>query len=174
MDIHRTYQFSVVVATAAATAVGAPPPPPWQQGARGTQLERFEWRHTFGKEVDDLIGEPAAGWKLVRLEREAPSSGCVATISAAAAAGEGGVAVSGSGTGGRQTGDGKEVVAFWASGKATRKEAMKLRFLNTGGTGEFGDTFALAAVVSAMGMWDHVRRERQKNPDHGDHGLVCR
>lgn len=118
IDIYRAYKFSVAT------------------GPGDRQLERFEWRHTFwGDEVGDLIGGLAAGWKLVRLDRDA------------------------SGNGG--TSDGKEVVAVWATGKKTLKEAMKFRFLNAGVTGELGQSFGLAAVVSAMGMWDHARRERQ-------------
>lgn len=130
-DIHRAYKFSV------ATGPGM-----HQQQQHGDQqLERFEWRHTLGEEVGDLIGGLAAGWKLVRLDRDVRGNG--------------------------GTSDGKEVVAVWGTGKMTLKEAMKFRFLNAGVTGELGELFGLAAVVSAMGMWDHVRRERQSNPDHG-------
>lgn len=135
-EVHRVYKFSV-----------ATNPDQQRQQQQGGQLERFEWRHTFGEEVGGLIGGPAAGWKLVRLDRDASASG--------------------GGEGGGHTSDGKEVVAVWATGKKTLKEAMKFRFLNAGVTGELGDSFSVAAVVSAMGMWDHVRRENQNNPDHG-------
>lgn len=137
VDIYRAYKFSVAITGASQQQQ--------QQQQGGQQLEEhFEWRHTFGGEVADLIGGPAAGWKLVRLDRNA------------------------SGHGG--TSDGKEVVAVWANGKKTLKEAMTFRFLNAGVTGELGDLFGLAAVVSAMGIWDHIRRERQNNPDHGGQG----
>lgn len=105
-------------------------------------VENFEWRHTFGEEVGDLIGGPAAGWKLVRTG--SPSGAAKA-----------------------QTSDGKEVVAVWVSGRRELKEAMKFRFLNSGASEELGATFEYAAVMSALGMWDHIRRERQKNRDHG-------
>lgn len=129
VDIHWAYQSSV------ATGPGM-----HQQQQHGDQqLERFEWRHTFGEEVGCLIGGLAAGWKLVRLDRDVCGNG--------------------------GTSDGKEVVAVWAAGKKTLKEAMKFRFLNTGVTGELGELIGLAAVVSAMGMWDHARRARQSNPE---------
>lgn len=102
------------------------------------RVEEFEWRHTIGKEVSDLVGGTAAGWTLVR------------TFAM-----------------GGQTSDGQEVVAVWSAGYKSKKEAMKFRFLSSGASGELGDKFESAAVVSALGMWDHVRRQRQKNPDHG-------
>lgn len=110
------------------------------------RVESFEWRHTFGEQVGDLIGGPAAGWKLVRMDSQ-PGSGA------------------------GQTRDGHEVVAVFASGKKSLKEAMKFRFLNSGALGELGPSFDYAAVMTALGIWDHVRRERQKNPDHGGHGI---
>lgn len=107
------------------------------------RTESFEWRHTFGPEVGDLVGGgPAAGWKLVRID---PQSGAV---------------------GFRTSGD-REMVAVWVSGRKNLKEALKFRFLNSGASGELGHSFRYAAVMSALGMWDHLRRERQKNPDHG-------
>ncbi|KAJ4389298.1 hypothetical protein N0V93_006764 [Gnomoniopsis smithogilvyi] len=106
------------------------------------RVESFEWRHTFGKEVSDLVGGTAAGWTLVRT-------------------GEAG-----------QSGDGQEVVAVWAAGYKSKKEAMRFRFLSSGASGELGDVFESAAVVSALGMWDHVRRARQKNPDHGGQAMI--
>lgn len=108
------------------------------------RVEDFEWRHTFGGEVGDLIGGPAAGWKLVRIGSAPGAATCKV-----------------------QTSDGKEVVAVWVSGRRDLKEAMKFRFLNSGAAEELGATFEYAAVMSALGMWDHIRRERQKNPDHG-------
>ncbi|KAJ4418468.1 hypothetical protein N0V82_005548 [Gnomoniopsis sp. IMI 355080] len=106
------------------------------------RVESFEWRHTVGKEVSDLVGGTAAGWTLVRM----------------GAAG--------------QTDDGREVVAVWAAGYQSKKEAMKFRFLSSGASDELGDMFESAAVVSALGMWDHVRRARQKNPDHGGQSMI--
>lgn len=107
------------------------------------RVESFEWRHTFGKEVSDLIGGTAAGWTLVR-------TGAVG-----------------------QTGDGQgEVVAVWAAGYQSKKEAMKFRLLNSGASGVLGAMFESAAVVSALGMWDHVRRARQSNPDHGGQAMI--
>lgn len=106
------------------------------------RVENFEWRHTFGKEVSDLVGGTAAGWTLVR-------TGAVG-----------------------QTGDGQEVVAVWAAGYQSKKEAMRFRLLNSGASGELGAMFGSAAVVSALGMWDHVRRAKQKNPDHGGQAMV--
>lgn len=146
VDVHRFHRFSV--ATGGGGGGGA---------GQGTRIENFEWRHTFGEEVGDLIGGMAAGWKLVRMGL--PYEGTPPSSSNSNPGGGG----SGSG----QTSDGREVVAVWASGKKTLKEAMKFRFLNSGASGLLGDRFAFVAVVSAMGMWDHVRRERQKNPDHG-------
>lgn len=102
------------------------------------RVESFEWRHTFGKEVSDLVGGTAAGWTLVR-------TGAI----------------------GVQTDDGHEVVAVWSAGYTSKKEALKFRFMSSGASGELGDRFESAAVMSALGMWDHVRRERQKNADHG-------
>lgn len=46
-------------------------------------------------------------------------------------------------------------------------EGMKFRFLNACITGTLGDSFALAAVVSAMGISDLLRRDIQGHPDHG-------
>lgn len=134
VDIYRACKFSVAITGAAAQQQEQRPQ---QQGGQRLE-EHFEWRHTFGGEVSDLIGGHAAGWTLVRLD-------CSAS-------------------------DGRQVVAVWANGKKTLKEAMKFRFLNAGVTGELGDVFGLAAVVSAMGMWDQVRRESQNKPDHGGQG----
>lgn len=106
------------------------------------RMESFEWRHTFGKEVSDLVGGTAAGWTLVRM----------------GAAG--------------QTDDGHEVVAVWAAGYQSKKEALKFRFLSSGASEELGAMFESAAVVSALGMWDHVRRAKQKNPDHGGQAMI--
>lgn len=61
----------------------------------------------------------------------------------------------------------EEALAVWVEGRRSEKEAMKFRFLNSGASGLLGSSFVHAAVISALGMWDHVRRERQKNPDHG-------
>lgn len=107
-----------------------------------TGVESFEWRHTFGKEVSDLVGGTAAGWTLVRM-------GAVG-----------------------QTDDGREIVAVWAAGYQSKKEAMKFRFLSSGASRELGAMFESAAVVSALGMWDHVRRAKQKNPDHGGQAMI--
>lgn len=62
-----------------------------------------------------------------------------------------------------------EVVAVWAEGYKNKKESMRFRFLNTGVSGELGSVFESAAVVSALGMWDHARREQSKNKSgHGE------
>lgn len=119
LDVFPPHKFSVAV------------------GGEKGQVEAFEWRHTMGKEVTDLSGGMAAGWKLVRL-------------GAAAIVEEG-------------TSDGLEVVAVWVSGRKTLKEAMKFRLLNSGASGMLGDSFAYAAVVTALGMWDHERREKMDN-----------
>lgn len=103
--------------------------------------EAFEWRHSMGKEVTDLSGGMAAGWKLVRL--------------GAAAAEEG-------------SSDGLEVVGVWVTGRQNLKEAMKFRLLNSGANGVLGDTFSYAAAVTAVGMWDHERRKKMEN-DPGRH-----
>lgn len=124
LELFPVHRFSV--------AVGRGPGP--GLGPGGKEAGHFEWRHVFGEEVGDLIGGPAAGWKLARTDDA-----------------------------------GEETLAVWVEGRKSEKEAMKFRFLNSGASGELGESFAHAAVVSALGMWDHVRRERQKNPDHGGH-----
>lgn len=106
------------------------------------RVATFEWRHTFGKEVSDLVGGTAAGWTLVRMDAVG------------------------------MTGDGREVVAVWAAGYKSKKEAMKFRFLGSGASDGLGDMFEYAAVVSALGMWDHGRRARQQNPDHGGQAMI--
>lgn len=102
-----------------------------------TRRETFEWRISKAIEVRSL-DSMAFGWKLVRLGVEQP-------------AGRGGSREA------RDVGeasDGKEVVAAWSENSAmTLSKIAKFHFLGAGTTGEFGDDWALMAVLSAFRLW---------------------
>lgn len=99
--------------------------------------ESFEWRPSKGIEVRSL-DSMAFGWKLVRLGPEQPK-----------------------GQGGRrevrnagEASDGKEVVAAWSENSAmSLSKIAKFYFLGAGARDEFGEDWALLAVLSAFRLW---------------------
>ncbi|XXG98979.1 hypothetical protein Hte_005312 [Hypoxylon texense] len=119
-----------------------------RQPAHQMTVEVFEWRHSQGREVHSLNPDPrATGYKLVR-GIAGPGSG------------RGGPYVGGGGPRAtRQEGessDGKEIVAVWATvdgGCKKKKRPFAFRLLGSGATGELGDEFALAALVTALKIY---------------------
>lgn len=94
------------------------------------RTEGFEWRHTFGEEVGDLIGGgPAAGWKLVRTDLRSVAVGVPAS-------------------------DGREVVAVWVDGRKNLKEALRFRFLNSGAPDALGDTVIALDMQQLCLHWE--------------------
>lgn len=122
----------------------------------GNRRETFEWRHSRGGAVSQLGGK-TSGWKLVRLATGPPSG--------LEGPGQGGGSSSSAATfvgGGDMSSDGKEVVAAWcwAVGSITKK--LKFQFLGSGRTpGVLGERWAIMAVVSALRIWEHERRQKE-------------
>lgn len=100
----------------------------------GLRREPFEWRHSSGDEVKTLSGW-GTGWKLVHT-------------------GPGGL---GTGSGPR-SGEGNEVVALFAVPAMSITKAVEFRFVGSGMTGEFGERWAVTAVISALGIWEKEKR----------------
>ncbi|KAL8383358.1 hypothetical protein RB595_006892 [Gaeumannomyces hyphopodioides] len=116
-----------------------------QPGATEVRTESFEWRHSYGAAVDSLGGS-WAGWKLVRTSRGPPPG-----------------ASGGSPPGQFVTSDGCEVVAVWAgSGPMSFTESARFSFVGTGDSVLLGQRWAVAAVMSALGLWEKERRQRQR------------
>ncbi|RKU44775.1 hypothetical protein DL546_006765 [Coniochaeta pulveracea] len=100
----------------------------------GHQPEPFEWRHSSGGEVKSLSGW-GTGWKLVH------------------------TGPGGQGTGsGPRSGEGNEVVAVFAVPAMSITKAVEFRFLGSGMTGQFGERWAVTAVISALGIWEKEKR----------------
>ncbi|KAI5927937.1 hypothetical protein F4810DRAFT_705835 [Camillea tinctor] len=118
------------------------------------RLESFEWRHSRAPEVLGLGGR-SSGWKLVRLATDAP-------------AGTGEMGFVGGGATSRS--DGREVVAVWAWPAASRSKALKFRFLGSGAGGALGDRWQVAAVATALRIWDRERKARNSAAAGGGGG----
>ncbi|EJT69896.1 hypothetical protein GGTG_12779 [Gaeumannomyces tritici R3-111a-1] len=117
-------------------------------GVTEARVEQFEWRHSHGAAVDSLAGS-WSGWKLVRMSRAPPPG-----------------ASGGSPPGKFMTSDGFEVVAVWASAVISMSQAAHFDFVGTGTTGLLGERWAVAAVMSALGIWERERRQRQRSRNH--------
>ncbi|KAJ9149388.1 hypothetical protein NKR23_g4301 [Pleurostoma richardsiae] len=114
-------------------------------GPRGMRRERFEWRRSHGAEVGRLAGA-SFGWKLVRMAGD----------TGAAAGASGGVA-------GPVAGDGLEVVAVWVKAAMSLSKVLKFEFTGVGATGDLGERWAVMAVMTALGIWDHDRRQNSNS-----------
>ncbi|EFQ34186.1 hypothetical protein CGRA01v4_09790 [Colletotrichum graminicola] len=100
----------------------------------GGRSERFQWRHSKGKEVKGLAG-CSSGWKLVRLGSQE--------------VGVGGKRKS------REYGftiDGKEVVAVIAQPLSFKRDFM-FAFLGSGRSGALGNAWETAALMSGIWRW---------------------
>ncbi|KAI1392135.1 uncharacterized protein F4822DRAFT_116411 [Hypoxylon trugodes] len=103
---------------------------------KDTHEEEFEWRGSRGGEVKEL-DKWSRGWKLVRLNGVSHSHGGERATRSAGV-----------------TSDGKEVVAVYAQNtKASKNKIFKFQFLEGGATGVLGETFATAALMSALKIW---------------------
>jgi len=98
--------------------------------------EKFEWRPSRSKEVigDDYL---SWGWKLIRISGDTPD-----TPAGTSHVTEGAVAS-----------DGKEVVAVLTDYARISSKIAQFQFLGSGATGEFGDAWAIMAVVTALRVW---------------------
>ncbi|KAJ5703339.1 hypothetical protein N7493_011728 [Penicillium malachiteum] len=103
----------------------------------GTREERFEWRCSSGKEVEEISTGYVDGWKLARVS--GPNKG----------------------RGGPRkqrdfgfTSDGLEIVAVVAHNPSScMAKALRFAFMGTGLTGELGEIWEIMAVVSALQLW---------------------
>ncbi|KAI1506600.1 hypothetical protein F5X99DRAFT_423231 [Biscogniauxia marginata] len=120
-------------------------------GPGNARREAFEWRHSRAGEVAALGGR-SSGWKLVRLATDA------GTATAGAGAGAGSA---------KSSTDGREVVAVWAWPSMSLSKALKFRFLGAGATGALGERWAVAAVITALRIWDRERRARNSGAGAG-------
>ena len=112
-----------------------------------TRLETFEWRRSYGKEVQDLAPH-SFGWKLVRLARRVR-----------------GASTSRSGRPRGNTSDGREVVAVIAHNSSwSMTKGFKFGFLGTGLSGRLGRDWEVMVVMSALQLW---------NMDYQDQALVA-
>ncbi len=105
--------------------------------------EMFEWRHSYGDAIADLGGS-SEGWKLVRIDT-APPPGVSTAFR----------------PGGYITSDGREVVAAWSAAVMSMTKRAKFAFLGTGRSGVLGERWAVAAVMTALGIWERERRRRR-------------
>ncbi|KAF3013933.1 hypothetical protein E8E14_002645 [Neopestalotiopsis sp. 37M] len=110
--------------------------------------EPFEWRHSHGNEVDSLGGS-SSGWKLVRVNTDAPGGG----------SDKGSHFVGG----GPQSSDAKEVVAVWSNARMSMSKELNFQFLGSGVTGALGERWAVMAVITALRIWDRERKARRNN-----------
>ncbi|RJE22688.1 hypothetical protein PHISCL_04991 [Aspergillus sclerotialis] len=129
----------------------APSPLPSAESTPSTQnltrLETFEWRRSYGKEIQDLAPN-SFGWKLVRLSRRVR-----------------GHSTSRSGRPRGNTSDGKEVVAVIAHNSSwSMTKGFKFAFLGTGLSGRLGGDWEVMVVMSALQLW---------NMDYQDQALVA-
>ncbi|KAI1378959.1 hypothetical protein F4677DRAFT_410160 [Hypoxylon crocopeplum] len=104
---------------------------------KDVRREDFEWRRSRGGEVQSLDKHAGYGFKLVRL-----SSSAVGQGGERASRSEG------------ATSDGKEVVAAWSYNSSwSASKVFKFQYLESGATGVLGDSFALAALMTALKIW---------------------
>lgn len=100
-------------------------------------LEKFEWRVSHGKEVEDL-NQRSWGFKLVRLESSPPPNGSSSSSSSSEYG---------------YTSDGKEVVAVWAANSQFSKNKLgKFQFMGSGAKGLLGEAWAIMAVATMLTM----------------------
>jgi hypothetical protein len=67
------------------------------------------------------------------------------------------------GTGsGPRSGEGNEVVAFFAVPVMSITKAVEFRFVGSGMTGEFGERWAVTAVISGLGIWKKEKRRKAR------------
>ncbi|CAH0057037.1 unnamed protein product [Clonostachys solani] len=99
--------------------------------------ETFEWRQSTGELVRSLAGGFQYGMKLVRLD--GPAGGSINSSH------DGKVTVVG--------GDGKPIVAVFAAMRPQANNA-KFHFMNEGATGELGEVFELAAMISFIRLFE--------------------
>lgn len=99
------------------------------------RAETFEWRQSTGELVRSLAGGFQYGMKLVRLDGPAGGSNGQ----------DGKVTVVG--------GDGKPIVAVFAAMRPQANNA-KFHFMNEGATGELGEVFELAAMISFIRLFE--------------------
>ncbi|TLD16565.1 uncharacterized protein PgNI_02118 [Pyricularia grisea] len=109
--------------------------------------EMFEWRHSYGAAIEALDGD-FDGYKLVRLERGPPPG-----MPAGARYDPGQFAAS----------DGLEVVAAWTDARLSWTKQGKFAFIGTGQSGLLGERWAVAAVLSALAIWEIQRRRKRNN-----------
>ncbi|CAH0025808.1 unnamed protein product [Clonostachys rhizophaga] len=100
------------------------------------RAETFEWRQSTGELVRSLAGGFQYGMKLVRLDGPPGGSGGDQ---------DGKVTVVG--------GDGKPIVAVFAAMRPQANNA-KFHFMNEGATGELGEVFELAAMISFIRLFE--------------------
>lgn len=119
-----------------------PIPPPTSRNTSTTarkttsHLETFEWRRSYGKEVQDLATH-SYGWKLVRLSNRVRSS-----------------STSRSRRGRGHTSDGKEVVAVVAHNSSwSMTKGVKFAFLGSGLTGALGEEWEVMVLMSGLQLW---------------------
>jgi hypothetical protein len=99
------------------------------------RAETFEWRQSTGELVRSLVGGFQYGMKLVRLDGPAGGSNGQ----------DGKVTVVG--------GDGNPIVAVFAAMRPQANNA-KFQFMNEGATGELGEVFELAAMISFIRLFE--------------------
>lgn len=109
--------------------------------------EMFEWRHSYGAAIAALDGD-FDGYKLVRLKRGPPPG-----MPAGARYDPGQFAA----------GDGLEVVAAWTDARLSWSKQGKFAFIGTGQSGLLGERWAVAAVLSALAIWEIQRRRKRNN-----------
>ncbi|KAI1126888.1 hypothetical protein F5Y10DRAFT_243965 [Nemania abortiva] len=116
---------------------------------RRQRVEAFEWRHSYGPEVESLGGSRDDGWKLVRMSSSDARGAVRHTFPSLYLAKRYPSKV---GT----SSDGKEVVAVWCAaglGRSFSSKCMRFRFLGSGADGSLGQRWAVMAVASALAMW---------------------
>ncbi|VUC29753.1 unnamed protein product [Clonostachys rosea] len=108
----------------------------------GGEEESFEWRSSKGRLIKDLVGGFQFGAKLVRL-----SGPTLAPTGNGSSDNEDDREMDGI------TSDGKSVVAIYA-GERWHYSQCKFRFINEGATGQLGEVFELAAVMSFVRLFE--------------------
>ncbi|USW51421.1 hypothetical protein Slin15195_G047400 [Septoria linicola] len=118
--------------------------------------ERFCWRQSHGKEVQQLtVNKYAWGWKLVRLDSDDGTLSAAMPNDIEASSSKGGKRAD------RdlgETSDGKEVVAVWADNmKWSKNKLVRFEFMGSGSTREMGEAFEIMAVSSGLRIWQILR-----------------
>ncbi|KAF7552119.1 hypothetical protein G7Z17_g4554 [Cylindrodendrum hubeiense] len=126
-------------------------------GEKGCRKERFEWKKSYGSEIRSVGGW--SGWKLVRVKNEERNK--VVENDPEKVMNQDPEKIM-EDTPNEQDGSKSgrdDIVAVWADATMSFLKVGEFQFQGAGATGEFGQVWALMAVLSCMCVWQKYEYE---------------